>query len=360
MFIGSPKGPLDSNHEFNGFSVHNLGVTVTLRVFVAAPRMSLLEPAVITAMSDETVVTVKGSGFIQGAVVQIGTAALPTIFADSSTLRVTLSRQLLSGEFSFPLVVVNPQSKPSDGLIMTVGRSLPQFPYDGVTNGASYQPRTISPGLLVTIFGVRIGPDLLTAASLGPDGRVRSDLAETRVLFDGVAAPLVYVSGIQTSAIVPFSVAGKQTVDVQVEYRGQRSPALTLQVRETSPGILTADASGRGFAAALNEDGKVNTTAAPAARGSVIVFYATGAGVFVAPLADGAIAGAVLSRPRAAVSAFIDGIESEVLYAGSAPGLIAGVLQLNVRIPEFASKGGVVLRVGDVESQAGVFVALRE
>ena len=27
MFIGSPKGPLDSNHEFNGFSVHNLGYT---------------------------------------------------------------------------------------------------------------------------------------------------------------------------------------------------------------------------------------------------------------------------------------------------------------------------------------------
>ena len=28
MFIGSPKGPLDSNHEFNGFSVHNLGDTL--------------------------------------------------------------------------------------------------------------------------------------------------------------------------------------------------------------------------------------------------------------------------------------------------------------------------------------------
>ena len=55
---------------------------------------------------------------------------------------------------------------------------------------------------------------------------------------------------------------------------------------------------------------------------------------------------------------FIDGMECEVLYAGAAPGLVAGAWQLNVRVPEYASKGGVVWRAGERESPVGVFVAL--
>ena len=57
---------------------------------------------------------------------------------------------------------------------------------------------------------------------------------------------------------------------------------------------------------------------------------------------------------------FIDGMNSEVLYAGSAPGLVAGVLQVNVRIPEFAVNGEIVLRVGERERQEGVFITLQE
>jgi uncharacterized protein (TIGR03437 family) len=50
----------------------------------------------------------------------------------------------------------------------------------------------------------------------------------------------------------------------------------------------------------------------------------------------------------------------EVLYASQAPGLIAGAWQLNVRIPEFASKGEVVWRAGERESVEGVHVALQD
>jgi uncharacterized protein (TIGR03437 family) len=55
------------------------------------------------------------------------------------------------------------------------------------------------------------------------------------------------------------------------------------------------------------------------------------------------------------VKVFVDGIESEVLYSGA----VGGLWQVNVRIPEFAVKGEVVWRVGERESQEGVFVALR-
>jgi len=51
-------------------------------------------------------------------------------------------------------------------------------------------------------------------------------------------------------------------------------------------------------------------------------------------------------------------MEGEVLYAGVAPGLVVGAIQINVRIPEFAVKGEVVVRVGEAESPGGVTVAL--
>ena len=59
------------------------------------------------------------------------------------------------------------------------------------------------------------------------------------------------------------------------------------------------------------------------------------------------------------MNVFIDGIDCDVLYAGVAPGLVAGAVQVNVRVPDFAVNGEVVLRVGERESQAGVTVSLQ-
>lgn len=46
------------------------------------------------------------------------------------------------------------------------------------------------------------------------------------------------------------------------------------------------------------------------------------------------------------------------MNAGIAPGLVSGALQINVRVPERASNGGLILRVGERESQEGVIVPL--
>jgi uncharacterized protein (TIGR03437 family) len=51
-----------------------------------------------------------------------------------------------------------------------------------------------------------------------------------------------------------------------------------------------------------------------------------------------------------------------VKYAGGAPGLVAGLMQVNVQIPAGIETGNavpVVLRVGSVFSQAGVTIAVR-
>ena len=57
------------------------------------------------------------------------------------------------------------------------------------------------------------------------NGTVTNSLAGTQVLFDGVAAPMIYTLKGQVSAVVPYAVAGKTSTQVQVQYQdGFRTP----------------------------------------------------------------------------------------------------------------------------------------
>jgi len=56
------------------------------------------------------------------------------------------------------------------------------------------------------------------------------------------------------------------------------------------------------------------------------------------------------------VTVSIGGQPAQVLYAGAAPGLVAGVMQVNVRIPDGIGTGvvPVILQVGGAASPTGV------
>jgi uncharacterized protein (TIGR03437 family) len=237
----------------------------------------------------------------------------------------------------------------------------PSFAAAGVLHAASFGAGPVAPGLLVTFFGSGLGPAQLVGLRLTESGLVDTLLADTRVVFDGVPAPLIYVSATQASAVVPYAVAGKTTTLAQVEYKGLKSAAVQLAVAETAPGIFTADASGRGQGAILNQDQSYNSASNPAAKGSVVTLYLTGEGQTDPAGIDGKPAGAPLPLPRAPVSVRIGDTAAEVLYAGGAPGLVAGVLQLNARVPQESSSGSVpvVVTIGGRSSQAGVTLAIQ-
>jgi trimeric autotransporter adhesin len=182
------------------------------------------------------------------------------------------------------------------------------------------------------------------------------------VLFDGAPAPLLYAVENQLSAVVPYTVAGKSSTQVQVEYRGTKSAPVTLQVASASPGIFALDSSGKGPGAILNQDSSVNSPANPAGVGSVVSIFATGQGQTSPAGIDGKPASEPLARPILPVSVTIGGQIVPPSYAGAAPGQVAGLMQINVTIPAGAQTGSAVpmiVQVGNTSSQTGVTIAVR-
>jgi uncharacterized protein (TIGR03437 family) len=208
-----------------------------------------------------------------------------------------------------------------------------------------------------------IGPPILTSLRLDASGRVSTELADTKVLFDGVPAPILYAYAAQVGVVVPYSVAGKKKVTVQLVYKGEETFPIEFNVGDAAPGIFTMDSSGQGQAAMLNQDGTLNGSENPAAKGSVVVFYATGGGQTDPPGVDGELTKDVLARPRLRVGVWIQGQEAEVLYAGTAPGIVSGVMQVNVRLPMGIPSGNAVsvaMMVGNWgPSPEGVTMAVR-
>lgn len=237
---------------------------------------------------------------------------------------------------------------------------IPAFTAAGVANAASYSSGAVSPGEIVTIFGSNLGPATLAGAALDSNGAVSKQIANTQVLFDGAPAPLIYVSANQSSAIVPYSVHGNSTQAI-VMHNGQTSAAVPLAVASSAPGLFTSNASGGGQGAFTNGDGTPNSARNPAAKGSIVTMYATGEGLTSPPGIDGKIAVPPYAVPALPVSVTIDGIAAEIEYKGGAPGEVAGVMQVNVKIPAAAHSGNVpvALTVGTAKAQGSVTIAVQ-
>ncbi|MEO8131595.1 MAG: IPT/TIG domain-containing protein, partial [Bryobacteraceae bacterium] len=229
-----------------------------------------------------------------------------------------------------------------------------------ITNAASYSTGPISPGEMVTIFGSSLGPAGLVNLTLDGQGRIATSLSEVQILFDGVAAPLLYVSQNQLSAMVPYAIAGRQSSQVQAVYRDVASNAFSKTVALSAPGIFTADSSGKRIAAAINGDGTVNTTSNPVTPGSYLTLFLTGEGQTNPPGIDGNIASSTANTVLP-VSVRLGGRLVQSLYTGSAPGNVNGFAQLNVAIPADLPFGGNLplgVQIGEAFSQPELTVAV--
>ncbi len=204
----------------------------------------------------------------------------------------------------------------------------PLFAPSSVTNGASFATGAVAPGEMVSIFGLGLGPEEPLWGALDNSGKLASSLGDTAVDFDGVAAPLFYVSGGQINAQVPFETSTRTSTRLRVRYANAPGTTAILPLAQASPGIFTV----------VNADGSLNDPLNPAAPGSAIIVYGTGQGVVEPSLETGDVAPVSPLSRAAGATAFIGGLSAEVQFAGMTPGFVA-LLQLNVVIPPEAPDG---------------------
>jgi len=268
----------------------------------------------------------------------------------------------------FATGIANPNNSADTKTHGLLGAIAPPAQVLNVTNAASEAGGPIAPGEIVEITGFSIGPSPLSSAVLPTSGTVGTSLAGTSVYFNGIAAPILYASASGTSVIVPYELAGLTSANVQVVYKNQTTANLQMAVAPTAPGLFTLDFSGTGAVVALNSDGTVNGSANAAMRGTPVLLYATGEGQTNPPGQDGTITtGLFLRTPMAAVSVMIAGQPATVVYAGSAQGSVAGVMEVEAIVPTLPAGVGtgttgpmpVVLKVGAASSPSGTTLYVR-
>jgi uncharacterized protein (TIGR03437 family) len=231
-----------------------------------------------------------------------------------------------------------------------------------VNNSASNQPGPVSPGEAVTLVGSLLGPsDPVTMQTTADGSSVTTSLGATRVLFDGVAAPMIYASAGQAIAVAPYGLDGKTSTQAQVEVQGTLSNTVTLNVAPSAPAVYSADGTGAGPGAVLNQDYSVNAPGSAAAIGTVIQIFATGGGRTTPAISDGKLVTTPLPQLNLPVAVRIGGIDAIVQYAGGAPGLVAGLMQVNAVVPDAVQPGDavpLVVQVGAMSSPDGITIAV--
>jgi uncharacterized protein (TIGR03437 family) len=222
-----------------------------------------------------------------------------------------------------------------------------------ITPGSGDPDEGVAPGEILTIRGSGFGPAQQVNAQVGPDGKIGTVLGGVSVTFDGTPAPVLSVREDQITCVVPFEI-------------GQNPDGTTLMQVQAGAGVsnsirMPAWPSAVEAFAIINQDGSANLADHPASPGSVVTIYAAGLGATKPASVDGAINTASKitwqsGAPLVAVyecssSSSTDSTSTcgftpmDTLYAGPAPGQVAGTVQFNVRVPQL-SIGAYTVGVG--------------
>jgi uncharacterized protein (TIGR03437 family) len=219
------------------------------------------------------------------------------------------------------------------------------FPLACLGNSASYLTGSIAPGEIITLFGSGLGPQQGVQLQATLQTPFPTQAANVEVTFDGMPAPLLWAQDGQVNVVAPWSLTVGQSTQVCVAYDTVKTNCLNWPVAATAPAVFTVDGV---HAAALNQDGSVNSANNPAQPGSIVSVFATGLGPITPPQADGTLVGFPLPMNLLAVTVGFTVVNPpfgatifnpfEVTYAGPAPYLVAGASQVNFKIPPLASQ----------------------
>ena len=374
-------------------------IPVTFAVLYQTPTVTGIWPPNGKVGGPATTVTIYGSNFNSATIAKISTSGAPvslktTYYSPDVISAVIPAPQLVAGA---PLNIYASNPAPGGDSAGTVTFGFGQT-VDAAVNAASYLPGG-SPGDLITLFGQNIGPPVPASLTETVPGYVDKSLGGFSVTVDGVAAAMVYASQNQITVQVPYEVdttgVPSKTKAIVVT-NGSITANGQIDIAPTAPGIFTVDASGAGQAAALNQDGTLNSSTNQEKIGKVVVLYLTGEGVYTStpanpPGPDGFVipTGDIPMPPSgvcpvgsvcmpalaAAVSVTLGPLPgappgtnpvavpvANIQYAGPFVGGMLGIMQLNLLIPAGSPTGTAVpiqVTIGGVATQPGVTIALK-
>ena len=205
----------------------------------------------------------------------------------------------------------------------------------------------VVPGEFVTLTGFGIGPDSGIAYQPDAQGRIPQQLGGVQVLVDGQPVPVLYAQSRQINALLPVELSGQAQTSLTVVYNQAAMGLIAAKVAAFgAPGIFRREPGVASQAAALNQDGTLNSSVNPAARGSVVAIWGTGFGLIDPPCATGGLNPPVAAGLAAGLGVSLADAAPGVavrfapaLYAGSAPTLPCGVEQINMLVPGYLSPG---------------------
>jgi uncharacterized protein (TIGR03437 family) len=201
-------------------------------------------------------------------------------------------------------------------------------------------------GELISIYGLNLSQSAPMSATFNAHGFLPTTLAGVQVSINNIPAPLLYVSATQINTVVPVELlVGPATL--RLSQNNAPLPDSPVFVGGGAPQVFR---NPDGSAAAINQDGTVNSAGNPAKVGSNVSIWATGNGQGPGFGADGQM---ITSLPPyvfpcdCQIYDEYNGKDVVISYAGPAPGIVTGVTQINFQV---GTKSFFYLSVGGTNS----------
>lgn len=212
---------------------------------------------------------------------------------------------------------------------------------NAVVSAAAYaKNQPLAPGAFASIYGLNLsaGPNPALALPL------TTQLGATQVVLAGRPLPLQYAGNGQVNAIIPYDVPPNSTQQLIVTNGPALSVPLPVVIAPAQPAVFAqADGAGVVFDVKPGATAQVLVDVAhPISAGDAIVIYCAGLGPVNPPVAAGS---AAPSSPSAVttnkVTVTIGGKNAQVFFSGLVGGL-AGEYQVNAYVPKGITPGNTV------------------
>lgn len=239
----------------------------------------------------------------------------------------------------------------------------------GVANAASLDPGAgVAPGSMVAIYGTSLASGLARMDTVP----LSTNIANVSVTFNGVAAPLQFVSGNMITAQVPWETLPDPTVagsaNVVVNGPGIQSQAVSIPIVPVAPAIYRIH-PWTPQAMALNPDGTLAAAVGsidgfqshPANVGDSIVVYANGLGAVTPAAATGANSQDTTRVTMAMPVVLIQGVAAQVTFSGLSP-KVPGLNLLNVVIPPGITTSDAAplqIQIGNITTTPQITIAIK-